>query len=100
MSGRVQANPGLKLDEQQIRDFIARVKTQARELVAEGVDRDELEAHIRALEDALARRAPAAEIAAALDALEATLLAVSDGGVSANMLNFLNQLFGTGMPPV
>ena len=88
------------LSDQQIRDFIARVKKQRAELIAEGVNAKELEARLSVLEHALNAKAPADVKAEALDDLEAALLTASDGGVSHDVLNFLNQLFGTGMPPV
>jgi hypothetical protein len=89
-----------KLTDQQMREFIARVKKQRAELIAEGVDAKELEARINVLEHALNAKAPADVKAEALDDLEAALLTANDGGVSRDVLNFFNQLLGTGMPPV
>jgi hypothetical protein len=89
-----------QLTDQQLREFIGRVKKQKVELIADGVDAKELEARLNVLEHALNAKAPADVKAEALDDLEAVLLEASDGGVSRDVLNFFNQLFGTGMPPV
>ena len=89
-----------QLSDQQIRDFIARVKAETNELVADGVDRNDLQKRIAALENALNAGKPASVTSPLLDDLEATLLPASDGGVTRDVLNFFNQLFGTGMPPV
>jgi hypothetical protein len=83
-----------------MREFIAHVKSQKEQLVAEGVDRVQLDRHLNALEAALNTNAPRQKLELLLDELEASLLVASDGGVSANVLNLLNEIFGTGMPPV
>ncbi len=89
-----------KLSDKQVHEFIARVKRDEEELVAEGVHRDDLHKRVSALEAALDKNAPAEQKAKALDDLEAILLTASDGGVSRDVINFFNQLLGTGMPPV
>jgi uncharacterized protein YigA (DUF484 family) len=88
------------LTDRQMRDFIARLKKETSDLVKEGIDRVDLQKRIHALEEALNSNASSEKKSKALDDLEATLIAASDGGVSRDILNFFNQLFGTGMPPV
>ncbi|MES2906396.1 MAG: hypothetical protein V4691_05145 [Pseudomonadota bacterium] len=78
------------LTPQQIRDFINRVKLQAPEMIAEGINEEELTTRIYALEDALNGDKPKADIAKRLDELEGTLTAASSGLSSAGVLNFLN----------
>jgi predicted ATP-binding protein involved in virulence len=89
-----------KLSDQQMREFIARVKKETEELVNDGVDRNDLQKRLEALEAALSKNAPNDVKSQALDDLEATLLPASDGGMTRDVLNFFNQMLGTGMPPV
>lgn len=98
MTNASSARP--KLTAPQMREFIAHVKSQKAQLVSEGVDSVELDRHLNVLEAALNANAPQAKLELLLDGLEASLLAASDGGVSSGVLNLLNDIFGTGMPPV
>lgn len=89
-----------RLSIPQMRTFIERVKHQEEDMIAQGVNREELTTRVDALEAALDKNASKEEVAQRLDALEATLAAASSGFSSAAALNLLNEIFGTGVPPV
>lgn len=99
-TAQTSSNARPQLSEPQMREFIARVKKEKAELVSEGVNGTDLDKRVVALEAALNNNASVEEKAKALENLEAALLPASDGGVTRDVINFFNQLFGTGMPPV
>ena len=89
-----------QLSVAQMRKFLERVKAQEEDMISQGVNREELSTRVNALEAALDSDAPKEELAKHLDELEATLAAASSGFSSAAALNLLNEIFGTGVPPV
>ncbi|MFI4994233.1 MAG: hypothetical protein ACHQAQ_00425 [Hyphomicrobiales bacterium] len=90
-----RAHPQLPVDK--VRDLVEQIKSHD----ATKAHEEELGSHVTAIEEELGREAPhPSRLASLLDGLRTLSAEATEGLIHSGAMNLLNEILGTGVPPV
>jgi hypothetical protein len=86
-----------ELPVDKVRDLVDQIKSHE----ATKPHSEELESHVTALEEELGKEAPhPSRLATLLDGLRSLSTEATGGLIDSGVMNLLNEILGTGVPPV